>query len=146
MRRLASDINIDWNQARNSTVDSASKRLYLARKKYYSTKHLHEEWRKEFQNSLIDALAKEESLSKEIIKKRMKREEKQWQLGQRARHIRGKGIKAPVLRAITTNEEGESIELNSHSTMVPVIAESNRIRQRQCSGTPFLIPPLLNEC
>ena len=75
----------------------------------------------------------------------MKREEKQRQLGRRARRIRGKGIKAPVLRAITTNEEGESIELNSHSTMVPVIAESNRVRQRQCSGTPFLIPPLLNE-
>ena len=57
----------------------------------------------------------------------MKREEKQRQLGRRARRIRGKGIKAPVLRAITTNEDGERIELNSHATMVPVIAESNRV-------------------
>ena len=79
-----------------------------ARKKYMKTRHLHEEWRRDFQHSLIDALAKAEHLPKETIKKRMKREEKQRDIGQKARRIRGKGINAPVFRALTTNENGET--------------------------------------
>ena len=114
-----------------------------ARKKYHFTKHLHQEWRKEFQHSLIDALAKTEHLPKETIKKRMKREEKQRTLGRKARRIRGKGFNAPVFKALTTNEYGETIEFHDQSSMVPIIAQSNRIRQQQCSGTPFMTPPLV---
>ena len=55
----------------------------------------------------------------------MKREEKQRDIGRKARRIRGKGINAPVFRALTTNENGESIEFNSQSSMVPLITESN---------------------
>lgn len=119
------------------------KKWMAARKKYFSTKHLHSEWRKDFQHSLIDALAKTEHLPRETIKKRMKREESQRVLGQKARRIRGKGIKTPVFKAVTTDENGETIEFNTQSSMVPIIAESNRFRQQQCSGTPFMTPPLV---
>ena len=54
----------------------------------------------------------------------MKREEKQRDLGRKARYIRGKGIKAPVFRAIATNDNGETIEYNNQSEMVAVIAQS----------------------
>ena len=72
---------------------------------------------------MIDALTETERLPKEII--------------------RGKGMNAPVFRALTTDENGETIEFNDQSTMVPIIAQSNRVRQQQCSGTPFMIPPLV---
>ena len=75
----------------------------------------------------------------------MKREEKQRNMGKKARRIRGRGIKEPVFRDITTNEDGEEQELNSQETMVPVIAESNRLRQKQCTDTPFMSEPLIDE-
>ena len=29
--------------------------------------------------------------------------------------------------------------------MIPAIAASNRNRQQQCEGTPFMLPPLVND-
>ena len=113
-------------------------------KKYRSTKYLHKVWRLEFQFSLIDALAEEEQLPKSIIEKRIKREEKQRDMGRKARYIRGKGIKDPIYRTITTNKDCETIEHNDQASMVSVIAESNRIRQQQCTGTPFMTSPLVD--
>ena len=81
---------------------------------------------------------------KSIIEKRIKREEKQRVMGGKARYIRGKGIKDPIYRAIITNEDGETVEYNDQALMVSVIAESNRIRQQQCIGSPFMTPPLVD--
>ena len=63
----------------------------------------------------------------------------------RARIIRAKNVKLPVMRAIATDENGNNYECNLQQTMIPVIAESNRIRQEQCIDTPFMIPPLLED-
>ena len=40
-------------------------------------------------------------------------------------------------------KNGTTIELNSQEKMVPAIAESNRLRQKQCENTPFLTEPLV---
>ena len=61
----------------------------------------------------------------------MKREERQVDDGSKARDITGKKAKDPVYRAVTTDEDGITTELNSQETMIPVIAESNQIRQQQ---------------
>ena len=47
------------------------------------------------------------------------------------------------MRAIATDENGNNFECNNQETMVPVIAESNKIRQEQCLDTPFMMEPLL---
>ena len=62
----------------------------------------------------------------------MKRERKQVELGRKARRIRGKDTRSPVLRAVTTNEDGDEVELNTQKEMVPAIAESTKVRQQQC--------------
>lgn len=144
MRRIADSLGMEWSEVRKKSLDDTEKELYKALKKYRSTKHLHEKWRLEFQFSLLDALSKEEWLPKSIIEKRMKREEKQREMGRKARYIRGKGIKAPVFIVITTNENGETIEHNNQSTMVHIIAQSNRIRQQQCLGTPLMTSLLVD--
>ena len=56
----------------------------------------------------------------------MKREQKSRDLGWKARQITGKSIKAPVLRAITTDKNGDPVELNRQDDMVPVMADSNK--------------------
>ena len=66
-------------------------------------------------------------------------------MGRKARRIRGKDTWSPVLRAVTTNEDDDEIELNTQKEMIPAIAESNKVRQQQCIGTPFMSPPLVGE-
>ena len=66
-------------------------------------------------------------------------------MGKRARSIRGKNVKLPVMRAIATDKNGNNFECNSQDTMVPMIAKLNRIRQEQCEDTPFMIPLLLQD-
>ena len=66
-------------------------------------------------------------------------------MGRRARAIREKNLKLPVMRAVATDENGNNYECNSQETMVPVIAESNKIRQEQCVDTPFMTEPLLSD-
>ena len=66
-------------------------------------------------------------------------------MGRRARTIRGKNVKLPVMRAIATDEDGNNFECNDQATMVPVIAESNKTRQEQCIDTPFMMEPLLSD-
>ena len=144
MKELAKELTINWHDARNVSKDEAIKKWKDARNYYYGTKHLHERWRKEFQNSLIDALAEEEKVSRDIIKKRMKREEQQRVLGGKSKRLRGKGFSPPVFRAISTNEHGEMVEHNDQESMIPVIAESNCRRQQQCRGTPFMTSPLVD--
>ena len=55
-------------------VNTALENLKDAYKEQRENKHLFNNWRKEFNNSLISALAKDENLTAEIIKKRMKHE------------------------------------------------------------------------
>ena len=101
--------------------------------------------RREFLESLIDALAAKENTERQIIENRMKREQKSRDLGWKARQITGKSAKEPVLRAITTDENGDTIELNRQEDMIPVLAESNKSRQQQCENTPFMTSPLLED-
>ena len=79
---------------------------------YYKEKPNYAQWWRKFLESLIDALAVEEDTEKQIIKNIMKREQKSRDLGWKARQITGKSIKAPVLRTITTNKNGDTVELN----------------------------------
>ena len=65
-------------------------------------------------------------------------------MGKKARAITGKGVKI-LMRAITTDEQGNDYECNCQDTMVPAIAESNRRRQEQCVDTPFMMEPLLSD-
>ena len=74
MKKIAEELEINWIEARHVSLEDATQKWIVARKKYMKTRHLHEEWRRDFQHSLIDALAKTEHLPKETIKKRMKRE------------------------------------------------------------------------
>ena len=73
-------------------VETTIENLKNAYKERRENKHLFNDWRKEFNNSLISALAKDENLTAEIIKKRMKREEDSREMGQKSRKITGKGF------------------------------------------------------
>ena len=55
----------------------------------------------------------------------MKREEQQQTNGLQVKSITEKRKKDQVFRAVTTDEEGTTIELNNQEKMVLVIAESN---------------------
>ena len=46
MKEMAKELDIEWEQARRSSHEDAHKEWMKALKKYHSTKHLHEEWRK----------------------------------------------------------------------------------------------------
>lgn len=109
MKILAKELNIDWHQARSVTKEVAIKNWKEARKYYFEIKPLHKEWRDEFYLSIIDALAEEEKIDREIIKKRRKREESQRLLGGKSKRLRGKGYNPPVFRAISKNDQGETI-------------------------------------
>ena len=85
-------------------VETALEHLKDAYKDQRKNKHLFNDWRKEFQNSLISAVAKDENLTAEIIKKRMKRKEESKEMGQKSRKVTGKGFRAPILSAIITDE------------------------------------------
>ena len=89
--------------------------------------------RREFLESLIDALAAKENTERQIIENRMKREQKSRDLGWKARQITGKSAKEPVFK------------LDRQEDMVPVMAESNKSRQQQCKNTPFMTTPLLED-
>ena len=120
-------------------------KLIASRQVYYKEKPNYPQWRRKFLESLIDALAVEENTEKQIIKTRMKREQKSRDLRWKARQITGKSIKAPVLRAITTDKNGDTVKLNRQDNMVPVMADSNKSRQQQCEPTPFMTSPLLED-
>ena len=80
-----------------------------------------------------------------IIQNRMKREQKSRDLGWKARQITGKSIKAPVLSAVTTDKNGDTVKLNWQDDMVPVMAYSNKCRKQQCESTLFMMSPLLED-
>ena len=77
-------------------------------------------------------------MSVNVIRKLMKHEEASRELGRKARQIRGKGAKEPILRVTIEDENGNEKELNSLASMVAAITASNEKRQKQCEGTPFM--------
>ena len=85
----------------------------------------------------------EEGVKIAQIKARMKREKRSREMGEKARNITKKKVKTPVLRALTTKDTGEQVELNRPSDMVRAITRSNIKLQQQCEGTPFMTAPLL---
>ena len=138
LRRLARRIEIPWGFVSVTDLEECKKNLKKAYQEYHRKKHEFEKWRDEYNESLIDSLAKEQNVQKQAIRKRIIRERLSRLMGRRAREIRAKNLKLPVMRAIATDENGNNFECNSQETMVPVIAESNKIRQEQCVNTPFM--------
>ena len=65
MMNLAKELDIDWHQARLVSKEIAIKNWKEARKYYFKTKPLHEQWRDEFQQSAIDAIAEEEKIDRD---------------------------------------------------------------------------------
>ena len=83
MQRLAKDIGIKWRQVKTFLLKSAEKKWFKAHKKYYSQKKTFYKLQKEFQQSYIDALAKEAHVPKATMEKRMKQEAKQRYIGEK---------------------------------------------------------------
>ena len=75
---------------------TAKAKLLAAKRKYYSKKKYFAEWRKEFQYSYIDPLAKTEHFPRKTIEKRIKREEQQVINGFKEKSITEKKRKDPV--------------------------------------------------
>ena len=135
LKHLASLTHIRWKEVHLTTKSQCALKLITAHKAYYKDKPNYPQWRSEFQESLIDALAVEANIEQRIIQNRMKREQKSRDLGWKARLITEKSIKSPVLRAITTNANSDTVELNHQDNMVPVMADSNKFWQQQCEFT-----------
>ena len=126
-------------------VNTVLENLKDAYKEQRKNKHLFNNWRKEFNYSLINALVKDENLTAEIIKKRMKRKEESREMGQKSRKVTGRGFRAPILSAIITDENNNERELCSQQQMAPAMAKSNKERKQQSLNTNFMQEPLLSE-
>ena len=142
MKRLAKKIDLDWSIIKDTKEEEAISNLKDAWKDFNSQKEQFPEWRRQFNKGLIDALSKEQRVAKKVIKDRMKREKASRDLGKKARRIRMKKQKNPILRAVVIDSNGNRKELNTQSSMVAAMAESNQRRQQQCVGTPFMKEPL----
>ena len=145
LKDLASSAGLRWKDVKLTERSQCETNFTLSTKIYFREKKNYAQWRREFLESLIDALADEENTERQVIENRIKREQKSRDLGWKARQITGKSAKEPVLRAITTDEHGDTIELNRQEDMIPVLAESNKSRQQQCENTPFMTAPLLQD-
>ena len=87
MKRLTKKLNLNWKQIKYCTEKTAEAKLIAAKRKYYLKKKYFAEWRKEFQYSYIDALAKSEHLPRKTTEERIKREEQQVINGVKAKNI-----------------------------------------------------------
>ena len=151
LKKISKSLELPWIIVSATSLQGFKKKLKEAYKRYNKKKKEFKKDRNKFNNSLIDALAEEESKRSKLeisdLKKRIelqiKRENKSRRVGKKAESIRGKGNKDPVLRAIATDKNGNNYECNCQQTMIPVIAKSNFDRQQQCIGTPFMMTPLL---
>lgn len=99
----------------------------------------------EFQDSRIEALAKEKKTTVSVIKKQKKQEEKSKEMGRQLCLITGKGIKELILSMIVTNEDGIDKELVTQNTMAPAIAANNREQEQKSMNTNFMTFLLLGE-
>ena len=144
IKRLAKYAEVDPKTIKDIDLDGAITNLKNAWKDFNRQKEKFPEYRKEFNISLIKSMVKDEKVRKQVIKDRMKREEASRILGKRARRIRGKKQKNPVLRAEIKDANGSTKELNCQASIVSAIAQSNRNRQQQCLGTPFMTNPLVD--
>jgi hypothetical protein len=81
LKVLASSAGIRWKDAKQTPSVQCETNLTGSRKVYYKEKKNYPQWRREFLESLIDALAAEENTERELIENRMKREQKSRDLG-----------------------------------------------------------------
>lgn len=132
-------------KVKNKSVEESNQELAKAWKKFNRSKEKFPEWRQQHNESLIEAIVEEKQFPKKNIKAIMKREEVSRQLGEKAKRNRGKGKKEPILRVVIKDRNGIEKELNTQSLVVSAIAASNKKRQQQYEGTPFILPPLVNE-
>ena len=139
LKRLACKLSL--YKGEHSDLSSAILHLKQAYKQYRAVKRLAPSWRDSFNQGLVDALlaeGKPHNQNASQIRARMRRERLQRELGLAARSIRGRVNKSAVLRAIAVGHDGVEQVLESQSTMVPAMAESNVRRQQQCIGTPSM--------
>ena len=100
-----------WSNISSLPESNVLDNLKAAYKDRRKNKKLVQPWRTEFQDSRIEALAKEKKTTVNVIKKQKRREEKSVELGQKSRLITGKGIKEPILSVFVSNEDGTEKEL-----------------------------------
>ena len=99
-----------------------------------------------FNETLIQAVAKDEDKDPKMVRKRMDREKHQKDQGRVARTIRKRNIKEPVLKGVALCQEtGLQKVVDTQDSLVQAVAESNLRRQKQTETTPFRTAPLRDE-
>ena len=93
MKRYAKGIGLEWKKVKNKTVEESNQELAKAWKNFNRLKEKFPKWRRQHNDSLIEAIVEEKQVQKSIIKAIMKRKEASRQLGKEAKSIRGKGKK-----------------------------------------------------
>ena len=131
LKRLACKLSL--YKGDHSDLSGAILHLQQAYRQYRAVKKLAPSWRDSFNQGLVDALlaeGKPHNQHASQIRARMRRERLQRELGLAARSIRGRVNKSAVLRAIAVGHDCVEQVLESQSTMVPAMAESNVRRQQ----------------
>ena len=90
MKRLAKKIDLDWSIIKDTKEEEAISNLKDAWKDFNSQKEQFPEWRRQFNEGLIEALSEKQRVTKKVIKDRMKREKASRDLGKKARRVRMK--------------------------------------------------------
>ena len=85
LKELASGAGLRWKDLKLMGKTQCETNFNVSRKVYFKEKKNYAQWRREFLESLIDALAAEENTERQIIENRMKREQKSRDLGWKAR-------------------------------------------------------------
>jgi hypothetical protein len=100
-----------------------------------------------FNNTLVQAVAKDEDKDPKMVQKRMNREKQAKDQGRVARTIGKRDIKEPVLKGVALcKETGLQKVVDTQESLVQVVAESNYLRQQtQTEFTPFRSSPLLED-
>ena len=144
IKRLAKKLQL--YQGINANLQTARQQLSSARKTYYEAKPGAAETRDTHLQSIIDAyLHVDKTAQADVIKARLKREQKSREMGRVARGIRQRLVKHPVIHATATDEEGNIYSCDTQESLVPAMTASNIKRQNQCLETPFLKDPLLSQ-
>jgi hypothetical protein len=99
-----------------------------------------------FNETLVQAVAKDEEKDPKMVWKRMNRKKQAKDQGRVARTIRKRNIKEPVLKGVALcKETGLQKVVDTQESLVQAVAESNLRRQTQTEFTPFRSAPMLEE-
>jgi hypothetical protein len=99
-----------------------------------------------FNDTLVQAVAKDEDKHPKMVRKRMNREKQAKDQGRVARTIGKRNIKEPVLKGVALcKEAGLQKVVDTQEYLVEAVAESNLRRQTQAEFTPFRSSTLLED-